>query len=239
MLAHPPHACRRPTLNFATARGVLLALFALCNATDSLAAEGYFCCTSSEQRKVCGAPLPLACHGQAYREFNGRGVLVRDVPAPLSPLQQAKLAEEEALRREQAAVQAAAAAELRRQETALLNTYAGIDDIERVRARAAGDLQRSVQQSEQKLAQLRKERQRLQAEAEFYQKKPMPLELSKGLRTTAADITAQEAEITLRLQELAELQRHFASEKERYQALLDRQGNKEKPGRLAPAPRPH
>lgn len=238
-----PHGAARAASG-RTWAATLLLLLAL-HSAPLAAAGGYYCCLSGEQQKVCGSPLPPACHGRAFREFNERGVLIRDAAAPLTPQQQAQQAEAEARRRERAAAEAAAAAELRRQDTALLNTYAGLEDIDRVRERAEKEIQRAVLQAEQKLAQLRKEQQRWLAEAEFYQKKAMPAEISKGLQATATDISAQEADIAARQQELAGLLARFEGEKQRYQEVLQRRGVlvRQAPSSSSPpgpaVPRPH
>jgi hypothetical protein len=181
-------------------------------ALPALAGSTLFCCNDERGRQVCGDPLPQSCYGRAYREINERGITVRSVAAPLTPEQLAERRAEEKRRAEAEAV----AAEQKRRDLALLNTYSSLRDIDAVRERAEGDVRQAIAEAEKKLVEAQKERARLQNESEFYRKKGLPPELEKQIKVNEADLLAQQGLVDAKKKELDSLRLKYNEDKRNY-----------------------
>src|SRR5690606_7167224 len=85
-----------------------------------------YCCQGASGQSICADVLPHACYGREYREISPRGTVLRVVAAPLTREERARLEAARQLEAEQEAKR-----ELqRRTDTALLETYGGLDDID-------------------------------------------------------------------------------------------------------------
>jgi hypothetical protein len=168
-----------------------LFLLALASVKSTLAGSAIFCCHDASGRQVCGDILPAACYGRAYRELGNSGRASRIVAAPLTAEQRAKRAAEEQLRQEQER----ALNEQRRKDQALLNTYGSEKDIEAMRSRAERDLALAIKAAEEKIIEIRRQRRKFEEEAEFYNNRQLPVEVTKGLRDADYEIKAQESVI--------------------------------------------
>jgi hypothetical protein len=174
-----------------------------------------YCCTDNNGKQICSDVLPQQCYGKAYREINSRGITVRRVDAPLNAEQRAakeaetkKAKEEEARRLEQD-----------RKNRALLATYASEQDIDYARDRAIADVQKTIKAAQDKQADLAKRQKTLDAEAEFYKKKPMPAQLQSQLRDNETEMKAQQAVIDGKQKDIEALKVRFEEEKLRYREL--------------------
>ena len=98
--------------------------------------------------------------------------------------------------------EAAARKEQQRKDQALLNTYSSAKDIEAMRQRANAEVKKSIRDAEVKIADIRKQRQKYENEAEFYRKKPLPAEVRKGLDNSDFEIKAQKSIIEAKKKEL-------------------------------------
>lgn len=191
-----------------------------------------YCCTDNNGKQICSDVLPQECYGKAYREINSRGITVRRVDAPLNAEQRAakeaeakKAKEEEARRLEQD-----------RKNRALLATYASEQDIDFARDRAIADVQRTIKAAQDKQADLAKRQKKLDAEAEFYKKKPMPSQLQSQLRENEAEMKAQQAAIDGRQKDIEALKVRFEDEKLRYRELTKKTApGKGEPPAMTPA----
>jgi hypothetical protein len=197
-------------------------VFFLCAAALPLsaAAQGRitYCCTDDTGKQTCSDVLPQQCYGKAYREINSRGITIRRVDAPLTAEQRAikeaeakKVKEEEARRLEQD-----------RRNRALLATYSSEQDIDFVRDRAVADVQKAIMDSQAKQAELLNRQKKLDAEAEFYKKKPMPPELQAQIRDNQAEIKALQATIEGRQKDIQTLKARYEEEKLRYRELTSK-----------------
>lgn len=174
-----------------------------------------YCCTDSHGRQVCSDVLPKECYGRAYREINRQGVTVRRIDAPLTAEQRAAREAEEKKAREEESRRL----EQDRRNRALLATYSDEKDIDYARDRAVADMQKTIQAAQDKLAELAKSREKLDAEAEFYKKRPMPPKLKAQIRDNDADTKAQQAAIEARQKEIEALKARYEEEKLRYREL--------------------
>ena len=177
-----------------------------------------YCCTGDNGRQVCSDVLPKECYGKAYREINSRGITTRHVDAPLNAEQRAhkeaeakKAKEEEARRLEQT-----------RKNRALLATYSSEQDIDVARDRTIADIQKTIKVSQDKQAELAKQRQKLDSEAEFYKKKTMPAPLQGQIRDNDAEMKAQQDAVEAKQKEIEAAKARYGEEKLRYRELTQK-----------------
>lgn len=190
----------------------------LCALAAPAGAGNLYCCTDAAGKQVCADLLPQVCVGRTYRVLGDSGRTVRVVEAPLSSEERAQRAAAEAQKKEQEAQ----AAEQRRLDQALLNTYGSEREIEMMRARAIDDVRKSIRAAEAKIAETQARRKHFEDEAEFYKKKQLPPEIDKGLRDADADIKAQQQLIVAKQSEIDAIGAKYDDEKRRYQELTRR-----------------
>lgn len=179
-----------------------------------------YCCADNG-RQICSDVLPKECYGKAYREINSRGITIRHVPAPLTPEQRAareaeekKAKEEEARRLEQD-----------RKNRALLATYTSEQDIDSARDRAIADVQKTIKAAQDRQAELANRQKKLDAEAEFYKKKPIPQVLQTQLRENQDEMKAQQAAIEAKQRDIEALKLRYDEEKQRYRELTQKKAD--------------
>ena len=177
-----------------------------------------YCCADASGKQVCGDILPQACYGRAYREIGDGARTVRQVEAPLTSEQRAQRAVEDEKRRQDEA----ARMEQQRKDQALLNTYGSARDIDAMRARAEEDILKSIKAAEVKIAEIRNQRKKFENEAEFYQKKPVPADIQKGLRDADYEIQAQESIIESKKKDLDTARAKYDDDKKRFIDLTRR-----------------
>ncbi len=189
-----------------------------------------YCCIDEGGRQACSDVLPKQCYGRAYREINAQGVTIKRIDAPLTAEQRAareadarKAREEEARRLEQD-----------RKNRALLATYTSEQDIDVARDRAVADIQKSIKATQEKQAELAKQKQKLDAEAEFYKKSPMPPPLQAQIRDNDIEMKAHQAAIDDRHKEIEAVKARYENEKLRYRELT----KKKTVGKTEPAASP-
>lgn len=197
-------------------RLVSAVLLGICGSAS--AAANLYCCLDAGGKQVCGDILPQACYGRAYREVGATGRTTRTVEAPLSAEQRAQRAAEEARRQADEAV----LRERQRQDQALLNTYGSEKDIEMMRARALDEVQKSILAAQAKIVELRAKHKKFENEAEFYKKKPLPVDVQKGLRDVDAEIKAQEQLIESKQREIETIRAKYDDDRRRYLELSRR-----------------
>lgn len=174
-----------------------------------------YCCTDDGGKQVCSDVLPKQCYGRAYREINAQGVTTKRIDAPLTAEQraareaEAKKAKEEEVRR----------LEQDRRNRALLATYATEKDIDYARDRAVADIEKAIKTLQDKQAELAKQKLKLDNEAEFYRKKPMPPQLQALMRDNDADMKAQQAAIEGKQKEIGVVKTRYEDERLRYREL--------------------
>ncbi|TRZ68789.1 MAG: hypothetical protein D4S02_03200 [Rhodocyclaceae bacterium] len=191
----------------------LLLMTALVPPAD--AAKSY-CCSDERGRQVCGDSLPRECFGRSYREVSERGTTLRQVEAPLTAEQQARRDAELAAKKKEER----AAMEEKRKNQALLNTYASEKDVDLARTRALADVENRTKEVQSKYNEALKRKQKLEGEREFYQKKPMPPELTEQIKASEAEIKAQQNAIEAKKQEMEQVRIRFDEEKKRYLDLI-------------------
>ncbi len=176
----------------------------------------YTCKDANGKTITSDRPLP-ECQGREGRVLSGQGATVKKIEAPLTPEQQAardiedqKKRQEDELRREQA-----------RRDKALLNTYAGVDDIESKRQRALAQVEREARESERRISLLERQASENRAEAEFYKKKQMPADLKRKLDENEAALKAEKHLLASKKSEVAQVNVKFDEDKRRYVELTN------------------
>ena len=114
-------------------------------------------------------------------------------------------------------------AETRRNQS-LLETYSSVQDIDSRRDRAIDAVQAELKQAEARYAQLQSRRQGLQREAEFYQKRAMPVTLSNSLKESDSELAAQWSVIEVKRRDIENIRARFEQDRARYIALTDPRG---------------
>jgi hypothetical protein len=179
------------------------------------AAQANTVCCEANGKTYCDDGMPAACHGKAYRELNRRGIVIREVAAPLTAEQRAKRDAERAKQR----AEEERLAEQDRLNRKLVSTYPTLSDLDIGHERQLADLKKGQQLMEQKLAEAEKKKHQLANEAEFYQKGGMPASLKSQVEGNERDIENQRQAIATRVKDIEVARQRFEEEKQRYLTL--------------------
>jgi len=181
------------------------------------AQERMYKCVDAKGKVYYTQVPPPECLGRDTQELNKSGTLIRKNPAaiPLTPAQEQareaerkkKLEEEERSREE------------RRKNLALLNTYSSERDIEEARTRALAEAQGAIEDTERRIAGAQKRHKELEAEKEFYVKKPMPFKLKQEIANNEIEIENQFALLEAKKKEISTIKAKYDEEKRRYVEL--------------------
>jgi DNA repair exonuclease SbcCD ATPase subunit len=170
-----------------------------------------YVCTTPGGRTLTGDLPPPECQNVQIRELNRDGSVRRIIEPPLTPDQRKKRDEEDKARRERER----GAQEQLRKDRALLEAYAGEDEIESARDRVLAERQALIERANQQLKEYRADHKRLEDESEFYAKRTLPDKLKRAL----ADNTELQEQLRHQIEEIrADMQRI----NERYDADLRR-----------------
>jgi hypothetical protein len=192
-----------------------------CLPTLALAGERLtYCCKDDAGHQVCSDMLPPQCYNKAYREMNSRGMTVRNVEAPLSPEQRARVEAEKKRKQEEDRL----ALEQRRKDSALLATYSTEADIAASRERALNVHRDAIRDAQARLDAALKKRKVLVAESEFYLKKPMPLELASSIKDNEADQKSLQLLIENRQKEMLAVNNRYDADLKRFRELNSKSG---------------
>lgn len=177
------------------------------------AAARTFCCTDAKGRKLCGDALPEQCEDRAYKEF-GAGK-VRNVEAPLTPEQKAAREAAAAKKKEEERI----AAEAKRRDQALLNTYGNEKDIDLMRDRAVAEKEAAGKAAQEKYEAALKRKKALERELEFYAKKPVPANLKAQIQANETEIGTQQKAIEDKNKDIEAVKAKFEDDRKRYREL--------------------
>jgi hypothetical protein len=159
--------------------------------------------------------IPTEAAGRASEELSKTGTVVRRNEAPLTAEQKEQAERERKRKLEEDAV----AREQKRKDMALLNTYSSERDIDESRARALRANEDAVKEAERKLADAQKRHDKLKADAEFYQKKPMPAQLKQDIQVNDLELKTQTDLIDAKRKEVAGINAKYDDDKKRYLEL--------------------
>lgn len=190
-----------------------LALGALSAAAS--AQQSIFVCSDAKGRTLSGDRPSPDCVG-TIRELRSDGSVRRVIEPPLTPEQKAARAAEEKRQREEAEKQRAQM----RKDLALLETYASEDEIENARARALATRQALIERASKRMEEHRRERRKLDNEAEFYAKREMPDKLKRAFEGNAALTRSEEKIIADSRAEMQRINERFDAERKRWRELV-------------------
>lgn len=213
--------CRPPSASSAV-RVVcaVLACIAAAGAAAAAAAAGIdtgaiFTCTDDNGRRLTAdRPIP-ECAGKEQRVLNRDGSL-RTVLQPAMTADERAAAE--AHERKQAEARAAQADAVRRDKNLLLR-YKNAEAHARAREAALETVRKAMRGTEQRLAELARERKPLQEEAEFYKGRVPPAELKQKLDAIDAATEAQRMSAQNQKAELERITAQYDVELERLRHL--------------------
>ena len=181
------------------------------------AQERMYKCIDAKGRVYYTQVPPPECLGRDTQELNKSGTLIRRNPAviPLSPAQeQAREAERKKKNEDEERSK-----EDRRKNLALLNTYSSERDIEDARTRALKEAQVAIEDTEKSIAGAQKRHQELEAEKEFYVKKPMPFKLKQEITNNEMQIRNQTVLLDAKKKEINTINAKYDEDKRRYVEL--------------------
>jgi hypothetical protein len=163
-------------------------------------AQIYMCKDASGRTITSDRPL-MDCMGRAMREYDRKGNLRRDIPAPPTPEQKREME----LQTEKRKQDELAADEQKRVDLAIRGRFHNEAEIEMARKRAVEGVRENVRRETGVLTLLEKRRQGSQAQADSYRKKnqAVPPDLQRslddaetGVRQSRKVIADHEAELT-------------------------------------------
>ncbi len=183
-------------------------------AAPAAAQERMYKCVDARGKVYYTQVPPPECLGRDTQELNKSGTLIRKNPAviPLSPAQeQAREAE-----RRKKIEDEEKSKEERRKNLALLNTYSSEKDIEDTRARALAEAQGAIEDTERSIAGAQKRQKELEAEKEFYVKKPMPFKLKQEIANNEIQIRNQTVLLDAKKKEINTINAKYNEDRRRY-----------------------
>lgn len=188
-------------------------------ASASAAAAGtglVYVCTDARGRTLTSDLPPPECWDRPIRELRSDGSVRRVIEPPLTAEQRAKReaeerrkAEEESQRRDQA-----------RRDRALLEAYSDENEIEEARVRAVEGRRALIDRAEKRTEELRRERKKLDDEAEFYKGRAQPDKLKRAYDSNASMQQQQQKIIADTDAEVNRINERFETERKRFRELV-------------------
>ena len=178
------------------------------------AQERMYKCVDARGKVYYTQVPPPECLGRDTQELNKSGTLIRKNPAAirLSPAQEKA---REAERRKKIEDEERSKEE-RRKNLALLNTYSSEKDIEDARARSLAEAQGAIEDTERSIAGGQKRQKELEAEKEFYVKKPMPFKLKQEIANNEIQIRNQTVLLDAKKKEINTINAKYDEDRRRY-----------------------
>lgn len=187
--------------------------------SNALAQHSYCCQDPASGRRICGDVLPAACKSVAYKVYDRAGNITEEVGPPLTPEQKIAKEVEERRRVERENAQR----EQRRKDSALLETYSSIQDIDISLARAEADLVKSMNLAQAQIENAKKKRKKFEEEAKKH--KEVPSEIVRGLRDADDEIRAHSSVIASKKKDLEMVRAKFSADRRRYQEIISGGGH--------------
>lgn len=190
---------------------IALALVLAGVATAAPAAGKMYKCVDGKGKTYYTQVPPPECLGRSAEELSAQGRVVKQIEV-LTPEQEAA---REAAKKKRAEAEKLAAEE-RRKNTALLNTYSSVKDIEDARKDALAQAQEAIKQSEGKIKEAAKRRTGFDREKEFYAKKPMPRKLQQDIEENELGIKKEEEILEAKKREISNINARYDDDKRRF-----------------------
>jgi hypothetical protein len=169
-------------------------------------------CVDAKGRTYYTQVPPPECLGRDTLELNKSGSVIRTTPRELTAEQRAAREAEQKKKLEAEEK----AKEERRKTAALLNTYSSEKDIDDARARALKEAEAAIKETERRIVDAQKRQKQLDAEKEFYAKKPMPVKLRQDLSNIEIEIKNQMDLLDAKKKEIGTINAKYDEDKRRY-----------------------
>ena len=188
------------------------------------AAHAAFKCVDEKGKTHIGETPPEACAKVEMLEVSRQGTVLRKIPPPPTP-EQLKQREDDAQRKKEADK---LAAEQKRKDMALLNTFSAEKEFDVVRDRNIEPVQGRIRVANERLREIEKRQKTIAEEMEFYKagkKKgsgkaneppPMLVQENERLNTEKQSITKSIARAE---EEIVQIRERFESDKKRWVSL--------------------
>lgn len=197
---------------------MFLCLTALAAAPAAAQGRMYKCVDTKGKTFYTQIPPP-ECLGRETQEINKAGML-KKVERPVSPAElQAREAE-----RKKKLEEGDKEKEERRKSAALLATYPSEKEIEDARARALKEAQAAIVDTEKRVANAHQRSKDLEAEKEFFVKKPLPAKLKQEIASNEIDIKNQTALLDAKKKEISTINAKYDDDKRRFIELTSKAG---------------
>ena len=197
-------------------RAVSLIVLLLAAGSAQAQGSGNIVCWKDKAGKTvgCGDKVPPEFQDNATRELNRRGVTIKQTDASLTAEQ--KKAKQAEIDRKQAEAQAAA--EQRRKDKALRDTFTTVDEIDLKRTRDVQLIESNieVQQTNLKNANDRQADASYRMEGFKKENKPVPESLQEDYNRAAATKTKIQAQIVQKRKEIIDLNQQYDEMKKRF-----------------------
>jgi len=201
---------------------IALLCLMLLAAAPAAAQQRMYKCVDAKGKVYYTQVPPAECLGRETQELSKSGTVIRrNKPASvLTPEQQRaqeaaskkKIDEEEQAKEE------------RRKNLALLNTYPSENDIDDARARALREAQAAIADTEKHILESETYRKKLEAEKEFYLKKPIPAKLKQSITDNEIEIKNQTGLLEVKKKEISTINAKYDEDKRRYRELTRGKG---------------
>ncbi len=195
------------------------AALALLYSVHAAAQQRLYKCVDDKGKVYYTQVPPKECLGRETQELSRQGQVVKRNEAMLSTEQQAA---RDAERKKQQEQQIAEREEQRKNQ-ALLNTYSSVNDIEDARARSLKDNEKAIQDAQNRMATAEKRKKELEAEKEFYLKKPMPLKLRDDIKNNELEINTQRGLLDVVKKQASGINAKYDEDRRRYAELTKAQ----------------
>jgi hypothetical protein len=172
-------------------------------------------CTGKDGKKYYGQTVPQTCFGQPLELINKQGLVVKRIdPEGEEKARLAKEAEAEKKRELEAAQK-----ESMRRNRALLATYTSENDIEESRKRDLANHQRSLQEVEHRIAEIKRRQAQYQKELALFQeagKGTPPARLQEEITNAEIDLKAQQTLLDAKKKETVSINTRYDEDRRRY-----------------------
>lgn len=192
-------------------RVIICTFFIAALAAAPASAQRMYKCVDAKGKTYYTQTPPPECLGKTTQELSKQGRVVKQHEV-LSPEQQAAREAEKKKKVEQERI----AAEERRKNLALINTYSSEKDIEEARARALKQAEDAIKASEKRIADAEKRRGSFEKEKEFYAKKELPAKLKVDIQNNEIEIKNQRELLAAKKKEIGAINARYDEDKRRY-----------------------
>ena len=195
--------------------GLVVLLAVIASVPEAASAQHIYSCRDHSGRMITSdQPIP-ECASLPMQERSKGGMLLKDIPAPLTPEQQAaadqaakqKLEDEEEAR------------DQHRKDLLLMSTYSDEQSIEVARTRNLADYEDSLKQARTRLTSLVTDRDALRKETAPYRGKPLPSVLQRRADALDTEIAGESKNIDDRRRDIARINARFDADLARFRML--------------------